>query len=114
MDTQPTTQGEKPKRAPSLTKLEARRAALVEKLHQTQAAIQRAKAKRSASERTAARRQDARRKLLIGVAVLEAVAAGEVQKATVDGWCARFIKRKGERELLGLPALPQQEKGGAA
>lgn len=104
------------KKAVSIDALEKKLQQAREKVKAAQDELRGAVVAKRARERTAERRADSRRKLLVGVAVLEAVAAGELPKATLDAWCYRFIKRKTERDFLGLPALPVQEKaeGGAA
>ena len=102
------------KRLRSMAALREMEAALLEKLTHARKELKAAEAAERARKKTAQRREDARRKLLHGVAVLAAVEAGDVDAATVRGWCERFIKRANEREFLKLPPLPVQEKAEGA
>lgn len=65
------------------------------------AAIRREQTKEKAKARSA----DARRKLLLGVAVEHAIAAGLIDQADVRVWADLALIRDSDREALGLTPL---------
>ncbi len=72
---------------------------LLEKRKKLDALIQQAKAKEAAQKR----KDETRRKILVGAAVLEAVAAGSFPEEDLKKILDTRLVRPGDRALFGLP-----------
>ena len=99
--------------AKSIKALQEKAARAHEKAKAADDELRSAMVAKRARERTAARRVDSRKKLLDGVVLQAALAAGYVQAESVQQWRCEFIKRTREREFLGLPPLPVEKAEGA-
>lgn len=82
---------------------------LTKKLEQAKARLRTAKAVEAREAAAAARKLDSHKKLLIGVAVLEAIKRGEWTEADLLAVVDRGLTRDAERAVFGLPPLQAQE-----
>lgn len=79
---------------------------LLQQQEQLKARIQQERAK----ERKAERQAENRRKMLVGIALLEAVKAGQIQQSAVDQLLDQYITTERDREFLGLGKQPQEQQ----
>lgn len=83
------------------------------KLEQAKARAALIKARGAATLAKEERTKSNRRKTLLGVAVLQAVAQGRMSEAQMLDLVDKGLTRAHERALFGLPPLAQQEGGQA-
>ncbi len=86
-----------------LTKIQAQKKALLEKLEQLKVREQRAKALEQTRISAAQRRQDTRRKVLLGAWALSKMERDAEFKATHMAEISTFMVRETDRALFGLP-----------
>jgi len=87
--------------------LDTRISALQEKLRQAKAKKTRLESRKRALESKADRTRDTRRKILVGAAVLNSVARGEMPQEQLTAMLDTALTREDDRALFGL--LPMAE-----
>ncbi len=86
-----------------LTKIQAQKKALLEKLEQLKVKEQKAKALEQARTSATQRRQDTRRKVLLGAWALSKMERDAAFKAAHMADISTFMVRENDRALFGLP-----------
>lgn len=94
--------------------LDERISGLEEKLKQLKNRQARLEARKRALASRRARKDDTRRKILIGAVVQAKVEQGVLEDAVLRQWLDGALTRGDDRELFGLPALPQIAGAGRA
>ncbi len=95
-----------------MDKLEDRISTLEARLKQLKARQSAAEARKRTVAQRRQRRDDVRRNILVGAIVLEKVASGEFEKATLWGWLQAGVRREEDRRLF--EGLDSNGNGGCA
>lgn len=80
---------------------------LEDKLKQEKAKKQKIEARKRTLESKAQRTTDTRKKILVGAFMLDRMVKNEETKTKVLGQLDQYLNRSGDRELFGLPPLPE-------
>ena len=86
------------------TTLDDRIQSLQDRLSQLKVRQARAEARQQHLAARSARRDDTRRKILVGAIVLDRVAAGSLDPATLKSWLDAGLNRPADRALFDLPS----------